>query len=241
MNHFFESKHLLLNSKDKFLPSILLNNVIFGYYEGKIKILLKKLMIYDKWMLPEGFIYKTESVEEAAYRALKENIGIDNILLTQFHVFGEINRLYSKVDKNILNQRYVSIGYYAFVNYSKVKMLCNEKEEIRWFDINKLPKLYGDHNKIINTAIFEICKYINHIPIGYELLPEKFTMSELRLIYEAFLGENLDRRNFQRKMLSMGFINKLNEKSEKRGIKPTILYSFKKDKYMKCLMQFLKL
>ncbi|MGM5631078.1 NUDIX domain-containing protein [Apibacter raozihei] len=253
---FSGSGELLLKNRNEFLPGISVDNVIFGYHEGKIKILLNKFISFDKWMLPGGFIYTSESVNGAAIRILKERTGLEEVFLKQFHTFGDINRTSLDENMDLLNkhftnsearnknhwliQRYVSIGYYAFVDYTRTSIKCYDDEDIQWSDLDKIPALYSDHNKIIQTAIREICKYIAYIPIGYELLPEKFTMSDLRLIYEAFLGEKLDRRNFQRKMLSMGHLNKLDEKSEKRGVKPAVLFSFNKEKYTEGITKLLK-
>jgi hypothetical protein len=104
-------------------------------------------------------------------------------------------------------------------------------EEVAWFDLNHIPSLYTDHNHIIDKAITTIRSQLNSIPVGYELLPEKFTLTQLRIIYETLLDTKLDRRNFQRKILSTGLVYKLNEVYKKWGQKSSTLYSFDKNKY----------
>lgn len=244
-------KQLLKTDSKKFQPGISVDCVIIGFHEGTLKVLLNRFRGYNKWMLPGGFILHTENVDDSAYRILSSRTSLKDIYLKQFHFFGDANR--TKLDENEellklqgyttpeeieqhwLMQRFVSAGYYALVEYSKVKVSANPEEEIEWFEIHNLPELYSDHQHIIDTAILSIRKQINYTPIGYELLPEKFTLTELRLIYETILDKKLDRRNFQRKILSLGYICKLDETQKKLGFKETSMYSFDKDKYMNAL------
>ena len=130
------------------------------------------------------------------------------------------------------NQRFLTIAYYALVKFEEYNVQSNAlDEEVEWFDLKQVPRLYGDHNKIINKAIETIRTQIGYIPIGFELLPRKFTMPELRIIYETIIGKELDRRNFQRKILSIGYINRLNETRKNGAHKAPQLYSFDKEKY----------
>lgn len=228
-----------------FLPSISIDCVILGFHDGILKILLNKFDTNQKWMLPGGFVYMNENVNDAAYRILSERTGLTELYLKQFYLFGDIGRVPLEDNKLIfttdtdqpaknpewLVERFVSVGYYALVEYSQIKIKAAKNEEIQWVQTNEVPDLYGDHNKIINKAIQSLRYQINTIPIGYELLPEKFTMSDLRLIYETILDRKLDRRNFQRKMLNSGYIIKLDEVTKKWGSKSAALFSFDKDKY----------
>lgn len=241
------SNYITLMEKDPkiFLPSISVDSIIFGFHDGILKILLNKFDSNQKWMLPGGFVYINENVNSAAYRILSERTGLNEIYLKQFYLFGDIGRVHPDENKQILTtdinhpeksphwllERFVSVGYYALVEYSKLKIKAADSEEVQWFHINEVPDLYGDHNKIIEKAIKSIRSQINSIPIGYELLAEKFTMSDLRVIYETILDRKLDRRNFQRKMLSSGFIVKLEEVSKKWGSKSATLFTFDKEKY----------
>lgn len=238
-----KSSDILLENADALLPGISLDCVIFVFHEGALKIALNRFFMHNQWMLPGGFIYRVESINDAAYRILKERTGLNEIYLKQFYLFGDKNRTDIEENRRIISkgfdlsdkeanhwmlQRFVSIGYYAFVEYSKTHISAKEDEEVRWFDVKDIPELYSDHNYIIEKALSTIRKQLGYLPIGHELLAEKFTMTELRIIYETILGKKLDRRNFQRKMLSTGLIYKLDEVSRKKGVKSTTLYSFDK-------------
>lgn len=137
--------------------------------------------------------------------------------------------------KHWLLKRFVSIGYYAFVNYAKVDIQPKVDEDVAWFDFEDIPPLYSDHNQIIEKARISIKVQLSSLPIGYELLPPKFTMTELRVIYETIYGEKLDRRNFQRKVLMSDLVYKLDEVYKKKGVKSSALYSFNKDTYIKSM------
>lgn len=238
------SENILFEKAESFLPSVSIDCIVFGFHEGSLKILLNKFYTYHQWMLPGGFVFKNESVDDAAYRILKERTSLNKIYLKQFHLFGDKDRINLKQNENILLknnisitengkphwllQRFISVGYYAFVEHSKVNLSEKTDEEIGWFDLENLPDLYSDHNNIVEKAISTIRMQLGYLPIGYELLPEKFTMTELRIIYETISGKKLDRRNFQRKMLSSRLIEKLDEVFKKKGIKSTTLFSFNK-------------
>lgn len=237
---------LYLDAKE-ILQGVSVDCVIFGFHNGKMKILLNRFESHNQFMLPGGFIYYDENVEDAAHRILKNRTGLDRIYLQQFYLFGDRNRTSIKENEGLLHeenipleqenkkhwllQRFVSVGYYAFVDYEKVNVYAPEKEFIDWFDVESIPELYSDHNRIIEKAISVIRSQLRDLPIGYELLPEKFTISDLRIIYETILGKEIDRRNFQRNILSKGFIIKLEEVSKRWGVKTTSLYSFDKEKY----------
>jgi hypothetical protein len=242
-----ECKETLTLRPEELLQSVSVDSVIFGFHEGALRVLLNRFENHDQWMLPGGFVLCDENVDDAAYRILKLRTGLSNVYLQQFYLFGDKNRTKIKENENLLQenninftddkqkhhwllQRYVTVGYYAFVDYTKVSINSKLKEEIEWFEINQIPSLYSDHNGVINKAISIIRIYIGYIPFCYELLPEKFTMSDLRVLYEAILGKNLDRRNFQRKILSLGILEKLEEKSKRFGVKTTTLFSFDKKK-----------
>lgn len=249
--------HNNLNYKEKlevnsinYLPNLSVDCVIFGFHDGILKILLNRFKDNLKWMLPGGFIFLTENVDDAAYRILSERTSLNKIYLRQFHLFGNINRVAPDdntqiIKKNTdtedlnslhwLSKRFVSVGYYSFVDYSLVNIQAEESEYVEWFHINEIPSLYGDHNHIIDKAIQTIRSQVDTIPFGHELLPEKFTMTDLRIIYETILDRKLDRRNFQRKMLASSFVIKLHEVAKKWGCKSTTLFSFDKEKYNEAL------
>ncbi|MDU1905023.1 MAG: NUDIX domain-containing protein [Dysgonomonas sp.] len=243
-------KNTLVLSADSLHPGLSVDCVIFGFHEGTMKILLNKFSSYTQWMLPGGFVFRDEDVEDAAYRVLGGRTGLKKVYLQQFHSFGSKNRTRlsensdmltrfgygeKEIENHWLMQRFVSIGYYALVEYSKVRIKTNPDEEIAWFDVDEIPELYSDHNEIIEKALAMMRINLASLPIGYQLLPEKFTMTELRLIYETILRKKLDRRNFQRKMLVSGLIYKLDEVSKKFGVKTSALFSFDRKKYEKAM------
>lgn len=236
-----------LKTTNIFIPNISVDCIILSFHLGDIKVLLCKPDATDKWMLPGGFVGKDEDPDESAYRVLDEKTGLkDDVYLRQFYFFGKkgrigdeeneammkrLNTVRDDLDEQLHSNRFISLGYYSLVKYSDANISAQEHEDISWFDIDNIPELYADHKEIIYTAIMTIRKQIGFIPMGYELLPEKFTMPELRNIYEAILGRELDRRNFQRKMLTIGYIQPLNEKRKIGAHKSPNLYTFIKDKY----------
>jgi hypothetical protein len=232
----------IINNEVIYQQGLSVDCVVFGFHDRMLKVLLSKFNFFHKWMLPVGFIMKDEDVDMAACRVLKKQTGLNNIFLHQFHVFGNMVRPNAKEHSDIMrkiglanvdhwiSQRFISIGYYALVEYSEVNIRPNADEDIRWFNLNEIPMLYSDHNSIIERALSTIRTQLHIAPIGYKLLPEKFPLSELRNIYETILGKELDRRNFQRKILATGYIRQLQEICKKPGLKPTTLFSFNKEK-----------
>lgn len=245
MKKRYSTAEVLTQANDTFLDSVSVDCVVLAFHQGNLKVLLNKFKISDKWMLPGGFVHLDEDVDDAADRILTARVGLDNMYLKQFYLFGNCNRTRKEESSKMLEswgvtpedghwflKRFVSMGYYALVEYDKVSINIDEKEEeAAWYDLYNLPPLYADHAQIVDKAIRTMRIQVGIIPIGYELLPEKFTMPELRLIYEAILGYELDRRNFQRKMLSVGLIYKLDEKRKNGAHKAPYLYSFNKEKY----------
>jgi ADP-ribose pyrophosphatase YjhB (NUDIX family) len=220
-------------------PGFSIDCVILSFRKGKLKILLNRFDMHEYWMLPGGFMLNNEDAEQAAYRILKSRTGLSDVFLKQFYLFSDPKRTIMEqnirfVNKNSSNgeeekwflQRFVSLGYYALVRYEEVELPTIEGETSHWYDIDLLPKLYSDHQHIIDKSIEQIRNMLPIFPAIYKLLPEKFTMSELRKVYERFMGKTLDRRNFQRKVLSDGFIVQLNEKKNDKIYNPPKLYSF---------------
>ena len=242
----------LLNAGEKsFLPSLSVDCVIFGFHENQLKVLLLKHRYLDMWSLPGGFVYRDEPTDAAAYRVLKERTGLNEIFLQQFHVFGEPDRSEKEfhlrdLKKDGINvnadhwilQRFVTIGYYALVEFSKVNPASDTiSEKCVWWEIHKVPDLILDHRKILDTALATLRMQLNYQPIGYNLLPEKFTMPELLKLYETILDKKLDRRNFQRKILGFRIIRRLKETKKGVAHKAPYLYSFDLKKYHKALSE----
>jgi ADP-ribose pyrophosphatase YjhB (NUDIX family) len=220
-------------------PGFSIDCVILSFHGRKLKILLNKFNSEEYWMLPGGFMLNHENADQAAYRILKSRTGLSDIFLKQFYLFSDPKRTIMKqniyfVKKNLSDEeegkwflrRFISLGYYALVRYEDVELPTVEEEVSLWYDIDRMPELYSDHQRIIKKSIEQIRSMLPVFPVIYKLLPEKFTMSELRKVYESFLEKSLDRRNFQRKMFSDGFIVSLDEKKNNKIYNPPNLYSF---------------
>ncbi len=236
---------LLTAGEHNLLPALSIDCVIFGFHENQLKVLLVKHRRRNMWALPGGFIGKDEPTDAAAYRVLKDRTGLNEIFLQQFHVFGEPERTQKEFHMQDLKkdgipvtedlwilQRFVTIGYYALVEFSKVSPAAGtSRERCEWWDIHSLPVLILDHRKIFDKALATLRMQLNYQPIGYNLLPEKFTMPELQKLYETILDKKLDRRNFHRKILGFHILRRLTE--TKKGVphKAPYLYTFDLKKY----------
>jgi 8-oxo-dGTP diphosphatase len=237
-----------------YLASLSLDCVIFGFHENQLKVLLLKMKNARQWALPGGFVFKDEDIARAAKRVLKERTGLSEIFLQQFNVFGQpkrsdagFHRRFLKkegieiADDHWLLQRFVTIGYYALVEYSYVNPRPDKfSDDCTWRDIDDLPELMMDHRQILDAALETLRVHLNYHPVGYNLLPEKFTMPELQKLYETILGKKLDRRNFQRKILSYGILKRLKEVKQGVAHKAPYLYSFDLRKYHKALKEGLQ-
>jgi 8-oxo-dGTP diphosphatase len=234
---------------DLFLPSISVDCVIFGFHENQLKVLLLKPEHNKKWALPGGFVFKDEDVEDAATRILQHRTQLKDMFLKQFYLFGSAKRTRQKHAKELLKktgipdvenhwilQRFVSVGYYALAEYSKVDPRHDEiSTECSWKDLKGLPDLIIDHKNIIEKALETLRQHLNYEPIGYNLLSDAFTMKDIQSIYETILGKKLDRRNFQRKILSYGILDKKEKHFSGGAHKAPYLYSFNKTKYFEAL------
>lgn len=232
-----------------FVPSLSLDCVIFGFHENELKVLLLKMKGADEWALPGGFIYNNEDVDAAAARVLRERTGLDNIFLQQFRVFGNPGRS----DRNFqvetfrkegivlsrnswLLNRFLTVGYYALVDFATVIPEPDfSAEACAWRDLDEIGELFMDHRQILDSALEALRLQLTHQPIGFNLLPKKFTMPELQKLYETILGKKLDRRNFQRRMTAYGILKKLPEIRKGGAHKAPFLYSFDLKRYKKAL------
>lgn len=242
---------VLYRGAEVFLPSVSVDCVIFGFHAGELKVLLLKGLHNQKWALPGGFIYKDEDVEEAAIRVLQERTQLTGIFLQQFHLFGDVRRTEQKHAKAMLEeagvqnpdehwilQRFVTVGYYALVEYEKVNPVPDvNSSECAWHNVMHLRNLIIDHKEIIEKGLHSLRVHLNYQPIGYNLLPKEFTLKDLQLIYETILGKKLDRSNFQRKILSYGILDRKEKKFSGGSHRAPYLYSFNKEKYFKALKE----
>ena len=246
-------KQLLVKGNEMFLPSISIDCVIFGFHENTLKLLLLDSAKINKWTLPGGFVLKSEDINDAAYRVLLERTGLKDIYLKQFDVFGQPNRIDVSVHKTTfeqygskipkdhwLIQRFVSVGYFALIDYTNYAIQNDIMNSVyAWKGIEQVKNLPidHDHGTIIQKALESLRIHLAYLPIGKNLLPKKFTMPELEKLYETILSKPLDRRNFQRKMLGFGILNKLNETRKGGAHKAPFLYTFNDKKYQKALKE----
>lgn len=230
----------LLQGHHQYLRHISVDLVIFGFHENQLKVLLMQWQD-GPWCLPGGFIKKEESLEASATRTLFERTGLKNIFLQQFKVFGDPNREKGKrrnpLFKNTwLYDRFITVGHYALVEFSKVKPRPDMfSESCKWWDIHEVPELLYDHHQILTEALAALRLHLHHHPIGVNLLPEKFTMPELQRLYETILNRKVDRRNFQKKILSLKILTRLRERKTGGAHKAPFLYKFNQAVYKKAL------
>jgi len=242
---------LILNGHLIFLRNVSIDNVIFGYHHKELKVLLQLPRGFSKWTVCGGYIKRTETIEEAAARIARERTGLENLFLKQFKAFGSPERTKSgelslkllgelagvKIEKdNWLLDYFVSLGFYTLTEFEMVKPAGEiNAEECQWWDIIKLPDLLFDHEQIIGEALKALRFHIYNFPVGYELLPEKFTLPEIHSLYETILGKKLDDRNFSKKLLATGIITKLTERKYIGPHRSPFLYVFNKIKYDEAL------
>jgi len=239
----------LESADNEFLPHISLDCVIFGFHAGQLRILLLTMKGQDLLALPGGFMKESETLEEAAIRTLRERTGLENIFLQQFRVFSDPGRSDPATRARDLHhmgmhpakvawfsQRFISVGFYALVDFMQVNPMPDAiSDACSWYSLDHGGAMILDHALILQTALATLRAQLNYQPIGYNLLPRKFTMPELQKLYETILGKKLDRRNFQRKILAYGILQVLNEKRTGVAHKAPYLYSFHLRNYQKAL------
>jgi ADP-ribose pyrophosphatase YjhB (NUDIX family) len=200
--------------------------IIFGFDEGKLKILIGRRKMdpgRGEWSLYGGFVASDESVDDAATRTLYELTGLRNLYMRQVGAFGNVDR-----DPG---ERVVSVAYYALINVKDYDDELRREHGVEWIDINEIPQLYSDHNEMVNKARKMMQQKLANEPVGFRLLPSLFTLTQLQKLYEAVNGEELDKRNFRKRIKEMDFIEKtelIDKTSSKRGAH---LYRFNKRVY----------
>ena len=204
--------------------------VVFGYHKKDgISVLLirrKYEPFTGKWALPGGFVLEDESLEEAVKRELKEETGVSIDYMEQLYTFGN--------PKRDPRKRIVSVAYFCFVQTSDFNELIasTDAEEAKWYNIKHLPDLAFDHSQILNTSIERLRSKIKYQPIGFELLEPKFPFSDLENLYSTILDRSIDRRNFKKKVMSLGILDELNEKAKQDGAgRPGNLFQFNPEAY----------
>jgi ADP-ribose pyrophosphatase YjhB (NUDIX family) len=196
--------------------------IIFGFDNEQLKLLLIKRNFEPElgtWSLMGGFLNKGENLDDAAQRILKNLTGLSNVYLEQLHVYGDIDR-----DPG---ERVISVAYYALIRADNYSDEIGDKHNARWFELEEIPNLVFDHNQMVDRALRRLKRRTKTEAIGFELLPKKFTIPQLQKLYEAIHQENLDKRNFRKKILSFGVLKKLDEKDKEGSKKGAYLYEFK--------------
>lgn len=206
-------------------PAVTTDCVIFGFDGTKLQVLLVERGIEPykgHWAFPGGFMKMDETAEQGARRELQEETGLSAAYIEQFGAFSDVNR-----DPR---ERVITIAYYALVNISEVKG-GDDAADARWFPLDQIPPLAFDHDHILRVALCRLKERIHFEPIGFELLPDVFTMPQLQALYEAILGVKFDRRNFARKVLTLGLLDMAQPDQERNGTRTPVLYRFNQQQY----------
>jgi 8-oxo-dGTP diphosphatase len=216
-----------LKFSDEIIDALSIDCVIFGFKNAELSVLLVKHgqgVTKGQWALPGGWIKYNESLNAAAKRILIAQTGVENIFLEQFQTFGDIERFPDK--------RVITVCYYALVNIENFELhVGSSVSEVTWFNIRNIPKMAFDHNKILTTCFTHLQHKVQHEPIGFNLLPKKFTLLHLQELYEAILNQKLDKPNFRRKLIKMNLLVACNEKQKDVSHRAAQLYRFDKKVY----------
>lgn len=229
-----------------FNPNVSVDCVVFGFDVQGLKVLLIERENPDNaagknHQLPGDLIHNDENLDEAAARVLKELTGLDHLYLQQFSAFGDPLRVKRENDLEWLRSvrkdpdaRVVTIGYFSLIKPENFKPAANSfAKKAEWISLTQVPELAFDHNLILNSALEALKKKMRVEPIGFELLPKKFTLRQLQSLYEAVLSNEIDKRNFRRKVLGMDFLVPLEEKQRGVAHKPAQLFRFNEKAYQR--------
>ena len=208
-------------------PALTVDAVVFGLDDEDLKVLLVRRGLEpfrDKWALPGGFVRVEESLEDAVRRELQEEAGISQVFLEQLYTFGDVDR-----DPR---ERVVTVAYYALVRLSDHRVkAATDARDAAWFAVSEARGLAFDHDRILAVALERLKGKVRYRPIGFELLPPQFTLSQLQRLYETILETRLDKRNFRKKILAMDFLVALDEVEKDVAHRAARLYRFDRKKY----------
>lgn len=223
----------MINLDDYFKSVFTVDNIIFGFDAGDLKLLLIKrgeAPFENRWALPGHFVNANETLSDAAQRILAELTGINNVYLEQVKTFGSIGR-------HPLG-RVITIAYFSLVKISDYQLTAASfAQKAKWHSIAHVKDLPFDHDEILTACFAQLKRRVRIQPIGFELLPPKFTLTELQHLYEAILETSLDKRNFRKKILSMNLLVDLKQTQEGVAHRPARLYQFDKEKYEKFIAE----
>ncbi len=214
----------------KFIVAV--DGIILGFKNNELYILVIKRKfepLKGGRSLMGGFTHANESIDEAARRVIQEYTGLDGIHIEQVGAYGEVNR--------DLGSRVISIAYYALINIEQFDDELNKEQGSEWININEVGHLILDHNQMLKDAIKILRKRAATRPVGFNLLPEKFTLPQLQSLYEAIYQTDIDKRNFRKRIQQMNILEKMDEKDKSTSKKGAFLYTFNKEKYDQLLEQ----
>lgn len=207
---------------------VALDCIIFGFDRGELKLLIHKRRFEPakgEWSLFGGFMKEDEGLEEAANRILYELTGLEEIYMEELQTYGSIDRDPAG--------RVISVAYFALIPAHRYSEAYSTRYGATWVGLKDLPPLIMDHDSMVEKALRRLQRRASSQPIGFELLPKEFTIPQLQALYEAIYQSKVDKRNFRKKILSMGVLIKLEEKDKTNSRKGAFLYSFDKKKYRK--------
>lgn len=202
--------------------------IIFGFQRGQLKVLLQQRPFEPhagEWSLMGGFVTHNEDVSAAAARVLTELTGLKDVYMKQVGAFGSVHR-----DSG---DRVVSVAYFALLDIDRIDNELNREHSAYWEDITNLPPLLFDHTEMVLQAHQMLREYISRRPVGFQLLPSLFTLTQLQMLYEAILGETIDKRNFRKRVAEMSFIEKTKEIDKVSSKRGAALYRFNKRVYQR--------
>lgn len=230
----------------KFIPNISVDCVVFGFDQSKLNVLLSKRelvdeetkeVIFSDYTLLGHHVLEGEDIDSAAIRVVKDKTGLQNICLKQFQTYGSLDRtkrekdqLWSKKKFPMIADHVISVGYYSLVDSTKIKPDRYHKDT-KWFPVDQLPELGFDHEEMIHLAREFLKRRLRREPIGFELLPQKFTLTQMQKLYECVFGTQFDRRNFRKKVAQMKYVIPLDEKQKGVPHKPAQIFIFSRDVY----------
>jgi 8-oxo-dGTP diphosphatase len=220
----------MVNYSDYTRHLIAVDCIIFGYdiVDKEIKLLLFKRSFdpaKGEWSLAGGFMEGNESLDEAASRILRKLTALDSVYMKQSYAYGETDR-----DPG---DRVISVAYFALIAIRDIDKQLAESNGVSWHSLSQLPRLIFDHPSMVSRALNDLQNQVRIKPVGFELLPEKFTLVQLQDLYEAIYQRKADKRNFRKKILSMGILEKLDEKERETSKKGAYYFKFNEDNYKK--------
>jgi 8-oxo-dGTP diphosphatase len=228
----------------KYMANVSVDCVIFGFDKDQLKVLLVERtlrvpnsdeVIFSDLTLTGYHIYEDEDLDSAAARIVRDLTGLGNLRLEQFYTFGELDRLEHPNDQlwlvqfgDVFSKRVVSVGYFSLLPSIDVEINWKDRA-VTWYPIDEVKELAFDHRKILDKALLHLRHKLQEEAIGFELLPEKFTLSQMQKLYEAIMGTHYDKRNFRKKVAQMDYVVPLKEKQKGVAHKPARLYKFSRE------------